>query len=173
MAQLASALRSGRRGRVFESPLPDKNSSSKGCCFFYTGALPRAPRLPALVLLPMRVECVFDLRGKSTGLRRSPYGDLNLPGRCPELLSKTVFVPEGTVFTGGTAPCIPSCFARRFALRLLNLKTSGNTITVPTVTRKGTLFQPSQNGLGWNTDCPLNGLCLILMSPVFFGINEM
>ena len=28
MAQLASALRSGRRGRVFESPLPDKNFSS-------------------------------------------------------------------------------------------------------------------------------------------------
>ena len=27
MAQLASALRSGRRGRVFESPLPDKKGS--------------------------------------------------------------------------------------------------------------------------------------------------
>ena len=27
VAQLASALRSGRRGRVFESPLPDKKGS--------------------------------------------------------------------------------------------------------------------------------------------------
>ena len=39
MAQLASALRSGRRGRVFESPLPDKsyrsNPEIRGC-FFYS-----------------------------------------------------------------------------------------------------------------------------------------
>jgi hypothetical protein len=34
----------------------------------------------------MRIECVFDLRGKSTGLRRSPDGDLNIPGRCPDFL---------------------------------------------------------------------------------------
>ena len=33
VAQLASALRSGRRGRVFESPLPDKKGYHYGALF--------------------------------------------------------------------------------------------------------------------------------------------